>query len=159
MRLFGECEGVKRHGSGFVADGVEAELEAELRAFDGHFVELVLRVLGKAGVAGIVGVGSFHSSGARAERTIHEAFEEAGVKHGVVHVVVIAHSDQLGQRSLEGQPFGDAEVELAFLLQLLVDEKILPVAEVLHAGDAVGEGVGDGEFVAACGDRHGWEAG
>ena len=44
---------------GFVADGVEAELEACLGAFDGHFVELVLRVLRQAGVAGSSAKGAF----------------------------------------------------------------------------------------------------
>ena len=39
-------------------------------------------------------------------------------------------------------------MKLAFLFHLLEDEEVLPVAEVLHAGDAVGECVGDGELVA-----------
>ena len=56
--------------------------------------------------------------------------------------------DQFGQRVFEGQPLRDAEVEFAFLLQFFVDEEVLPVAEVLHAGDAVGERIGDGELVA-----------
>ncbi len=38
--------------------------------------------------------------------------------------------------------------KLAFLLHLLEDEEVFPVTEVLHAGDAVLERVGDGEFVA-----------
>ncbi len=53
-----------------------------------------------------------------------------------------------GSGVFEGQPFGDAELEVAFFFQFFVDEEILPVAEVLHAGDAVGERVGDGELVA-----------
>ncbi len=40
-------------------------------------------------------------------------------------------------------------MELAFLFELLEDEEIVPVAEVLHAGYAVREGVGDGQLVAA----------
>ena len=55
---------------------------------------------------------------------------------------------KLGERVHEGEPLGDAELEAAFLFELFVDEEVLPVAEVLHAGDAVGEGVGDGELVA-----------
>ena len=39
-------------------------------------------------------------------------------------------------------------MEFALLLHLFEDQEVLPVAEVLHAGDAVGERVGDGEFVA-----------
>ena len=53
-----------------------------------------------------------------------------------------------GSGSLKGSHSRDAQLELAFLFQLFKDEKVLPVAEVLHAGDAVGECVGDGEFVA-----------
>ena len=95
---------VESHGGGLVADGVEAKLEAGLRALDGHSVELRLRVLRQAGVAGIVGEGRFHGRGARAERAIHEALQKAGVQHGIVQVVVGAHLDQLGQRIFEGQP-------------------------------------------------------
>ena len=39
-------------------------------------------------------------------------------------------------------------MKLAFFLHLLEDEEVIPVAEVLHAGDAVRERVVDGEFVA-----------
>ena len=49
-------------------------------------------------------------------------------------------------------------MELAFLFQLLKDEEVFPVAEVLHAGDAVGEGVVDGEFVAAAALFVAWAA-
>ena len=76
--------GVESHGGGLVADGVKAELEAGLGAFDGHLVQLGLGVLGQAGVAGIVGVGRFHGGGAGAERAIHEALQKAGVQHGIV---------------------------------------------------------------------------
>ena len=124
-------------------------LEAGLRALDGHFVELCLRVLGQAGVAGIVGVWSFHRRGSRAQRAIHEAFQQAGMQHGIVGVVMGAHLDQIFERRFEGQPLGDAQIELALLFELFEDEKVLPVAEVLHAGYAVGEGVGDGQLVAA----------
>ena len=57
----------------------------------------VLRVLRQAGVAGIVGEGRFHRRGARAERAIHEALEQAGVQHGIVGVVVGAHLLQFGR--------------------------------------------------------------
>ena len=83
--------GVEGHGGGLVADGVEAKLEACLRALDGHLVQLRLRVLGQARVAGIVGVRRLQGGGSRAERAIHEALQEAGVKHGIVRVVVGAH--------------------------------------------------------------------
>ena len=40
-------------------------------------------------------------------------------------------------------------MELALFFQLFKDKEVVPVAEVLDAGDAVGEGVGYCEFVAA----------
>ena len=39
-------------------------------------------------------------------------------------------------------------MKLAFFFHLLEDEEVFPIAEVLHAGDAVGECVVDGELVA-----------
>ncbi len=68
---------------------------------------------------------------------------------GSFMVVVGAHGLQFVERCIEGQPLRDAQVELALFFHLLEDQKILPVAEVLHAGDAVREGVGDGQLVAA----------
>ena len=93
-------------------------------------------------------IGGFHGGGARAERAIHEAFEKAGVEQGIVDVVVSAMCFQFIEGVFEGKPLADAEMKLAFLLHLLEDEEVVPVAEVLHAGDAVGERVVDGEFVA-----------
>ena len=62
--VVGLAEGFKSHGSAAVADGVEADLEAELGAVDDHLVQFVLRELGKAGVFGVVGEGGFHGGGA-----------------------------------------------------------------------------------------------
>ena len=90
---------------------MKAELEAGCGALDGHLVELVLRVLGKAGVAGVVGVGRFHGGGARAERAIHEALEHTGVKQGIAGVVVGAVRFQFVEGLFEGKPLADAEVE------------------------------------------------
>ncbi len=63
--------------------------------------------------------------------------------------MVGAHLLQVIQGSFERQPFADAEVQLPLLFQLLENEEILPIAVVLHAGDAVGERIGNGQFVAA----------
>ena len=71
--VIGLREGIESHGSGAVADGVEAKLEAGLGAFDGHGVEFGLVVARQAGVGWLVGVGRFHRGSARAERAIHEA--------------------------------------------------------------------------------------
>ena len=80
--LLGGLEGIEGHVVGAVADGVEAELEAGGGALGGHLVEVVLLVARDAGVAGIVGVGSFHGGGAGAEGAVHEAFEHAEVEAG-----------------------------------------------------------------------------
>jgi len=73
LRPWWRCRAGSRrrgHGGGFVADGMEAQLEAGLGAFEGHLVELRLGVLGQAGVAGIVVVGGFEGCGAGAERAV-----------------------------------------------------------------------------------------
>ena len=113
-------------------------MKTELCALDGHLVELVLRVLGKAGIGRIVGVGGVEGSGAGAERSVHEAFEEAGVEHGVIRVMMVPHADEVGQGGFEREPLGNAQIKIALLFHLLIDEKIVPVAEVLDTGDAVG---------------------
>ena len=43
---------------------------------------------------------------------------------------------------VEGEPLADAEVELAGFFEVFEDEEVVPGGEVLHGGDAVGEGVG-----------------
>ena len=62
-----------------------------------------------------------------------------------------------GKGALKLQPFGDAEMQAALVLQLFEDQEILPVAEVLHAGYAMRQSIGDGEFVAR-GVPRGWAA-
>src|SRR5208282_235270 len=59
------------------------------------------------------------------------------------------HFNQLRQSIFEGKPFRDADLECAFPFHLFENEEVLPVAEILHARDAVRNSVGDGEFVAA----------
>ncbi len=46
---------------------------------------------------------------------------------------------------VEVEPFGDAEGELAGVLELFEGEEVFPVGVVLDGGDAVGEDVGDGD--------------
>ncbi len=166
--LFGGGEGVEGHGVGFIADCVEAELEAGGGAFGGELVEFLLIVAGNAGVRGIVGVGFGEGGGARAEGAVHEGLEEADVEEGVVGVVRGSSLLKDGQGEVEVEPLGDAEVELVAVLHGFEDEPVLPLGEVLDRGDAVGEGVGDGEvegFAAGFGswrwnlgvdEGHGW---
>ena len=49
------------------------------------------------------------------------------------------------QRQVEIDPLGEAEVQLSAAFHRLENEPVFPVGEILHAGDAVGEGIGDGE--------------
>ena len=70
------------------------------------------------------------------------------MEQGIVDVVVGAMSFQFVERVFEGKPLADAEMKLAFFFHLFEDEEVVPVAEVLHAGDTVGEGVVDGQLVA-----------
>ena len=65
--------GIESHGGGLVADGMEAQLKARRGALDRHLVQLLLGVLGQAGVAGVVGEGRLHRRRPRAERAVHEA--------------------------------------------------------------------------------------
>lgn len=46
---------------------------------------------------------------------------------------------------VEVHPFGDAEVEFVGVLEFFEGKEVLPVGVVLDAGDAVREGVGDGD--------------
>ena len=71
------------------------------------------------------------------------------MQHRVVQIVVSAHLLQLGERSLEREPFADAQVQLSFFLHLLENQEEIPITEVLHAGDAVRQRVVDGQFSAA----------
>ncbi len=157
--LFGGGEGVEGHVVGAVADGVEAELEAGGGAGGGHVVEVVLRVARDAGVGGVVGVGVVHGGGAGAEGAVHEAFEEGEVEEWVVGVVGGAAGVEDGDGEVEVDPLGDAEGEFVFVLELFVDEPVVPGGEVLDGGDAVGEGVGDGELEGLFAGVVGWAAG
>jgi len=51
---------------------------------------------------------------------------------------------------VEGEPFGEAEVELVGVFQLFEGQEVFPFGVVLDAGDAVGEGVVDGEVEGFC---------
>ncbi len=143
--LPGGGEGVERDGVGFVADGVEAELEAGGGALFGHVVEVGLLVARDAGVVGVVGVGFREGGGAGAEGSVHEALEHAEVKERVVGVVGGAARLKSGEGEVEVEPLGDAEVEGAGVFHGLEREPVVPVGEVLNGGDAVRERVGDGE--------------
>lgn len=107
--------------------------------------ELVLVVAGKAGVVGVVGVGLIEGCGAGAEGTVHKGLEHGEVEKRVVSGVAgTAFLEDL-KGLVEGEPLGEAEVELVRVLELFEGEEVLPVGVVLDAGDAVGEGVVDGE--------------
>ena len=66
----------------------------------------------------------------------------------IIDIMMSAMCFQFVERVFEWQPLADAEMKLSIFLHLLEDEEVFPVAEVLHAGDAVGEGIMDSEFVA-----------
>ena len=151
-----EC--IERHVVGAVADGVEAELEAGGGALGGHLVEVVLLVARDAGVGGLVVVGRFHGGGAAAERAVHEALEHAEVQQRVVEVVAGAALLEVADGEVEVDPLVDAEGEFVFVLEAFEDEPVVPVGEVLHGGDAVGECVADGELRALRRCRR-WAAG
>jgi len=65
-------KGVERHLNAFVADGVEAELEAREHALFCHVVELGCFIAGQTGVLRIVGVWSEQGGGVGTEGTVHE---------------------------------------------------------------------------------------
>ncbi len=67
------------------------------------------------------------------------------MKEGVVGVVGGAARFESGEGEVEVEPLGDAEVEGAGVFHGFEHEPVFPVGEVLDGGDAVGEGVGDGE--------------
>jgi len=50
-----------------------------------------------------------------------------------------------GEGQVEVEPLGDAEVEAVVALHGFEGEPVVPVAEILHAGDAVRERVDDGD--------------
>ncbi len=70
------------------------------------------------------------------------------MEHWIVDVMMCAISFQFFKGVLKGKPLANAEMKLALLFHLLENEEILPVTEVLDAGDTMGEGVFDGEFIA-----------
>ena len=59
-------------------------------------------------------------------------------------------------RIVETEPFADAQGQLAFALQVLVNQKRLPTGIVLRRGDAPTGGVGDGKFGGAAKTRGSW---
>ena len=144
--LAGPFEGVEGHVVGAVADGVEAELEACHGAVGGHLVEVVLLVAGDAGVGGLVGVGGFEGGGAGAEGAVHEALEHGGVEEGIVEGGRRWRSLRLSTGVSKASHSADAEMEFVVVFEVFEDEEVVPVGEVLDGGDAVGEGVGDGDF-------------
>ena len=152
---------IERHRRGLVADGVKAQLKARLaRARRPSCSARSCVNCGRPGVAGIVSEGRLHGRRARAERSIHEALEHAGVQHrdrSASWWARIFFNSSSGARN--GSHSLMRRFELSFLLHLLEDQEEIPVAEVLRAGDAVRERVVDGEFSAAaaffrCGRRN-----
>ena len=71
------------------------------------------------------------------------------MEHGVVWIVVRSLLFELIERFFEREPLGYPDFEAVLLFELFEDEEVLPVAEVLDAGDAVRKSVGDCELVAA----------
>ena len=131
---------------GLIADGVEAELKAGGGAGGGQGVQLFLAVAGDTGVVWVVGVGFGEGGGAGAEGAIHEALEHGEVEERVVGGVGGAARLEVAEGEVEVDPFGEAEVEFAFAFHGFEHEPVIPRGEVLNAGDAVGECVGDGEI-------------
>ena len=142
--LFGSGEGVEGHCVGLVADGVEAKLEAGGAAGSGHLVEGVLVIACDAGVGGVVGVGFGEGGGAGAEGAVHEGFELADVEEWIVGGMAGSALFEDGDGEVEVEPLGYAEVEFIGVFEGEEDLEVVPVGEVLGAGDAVGKGVGDG---------------
>jgi hypothetical protein len=120
-----------------------------LRALDGHLVELILRVLGQAGVAGIVGVGSFMAAVREPSEPSMKPLRKPVWSMGSLASWWARILIQIGSGALKGSHSEMRRLSLPSFSNSSKTRKILPVAEVLHAGDAVGEGVGDGQFVAA----------
>src|ERR1039458_1089246 len=59
-----------------------------------------------------------------------------------------AHLLQIFKWCLERKPFTDAQRKLALFFHFFKDQEILPVAEVLHAGDAMLQSIRNGQFIA-----------
>src|ERR1035437_9270532 len=57
---------------------------------------------------------------------------------------------------VEPQPFADAQAQLAFALQVLVNQEGFPTRIVLGRGDAPARSVGEGKFGGAAQARGGW---
>ena len=53
---------------------------------------------------------------------------------------------RIADGEVEVDPLADAEREFVFVLEAFEDEEVFPVGDVLDGGDAVGEGVRDGEL-------------
>ena len=146
---FGGGESVERHLHGAVSDGVKADLESGRRALNRHAIQLVLLVTRQAGVAGIVGIRRQQRRRARSQRAVHEALEHGGVQHGIVGRMVRAVRLQKADGVVKGEPFADAQRQLAFALQVFVDEENVPTGIVLGGSDTPAGGVGQGEFGGA----------
>src|SRR5690349_22284854 len=106
---------------------MEPDLEAITGTLSGHGVQLVLLIARNAGILGIVIVRREHGSSARSQRSIHEAFQHAGVQHGITLWMVAARVEQLVWRRIKGKPLRDAQSELALFFHLLIHKKIFPV--------------------------------
>ena len=130
-------EDIEGDAIGAVADGVEGELEASFVALDGHLAKFIGIHDEDARSGGVVGVRREHSCGTRAESTVGDHFQGARFKPRIGDAALTAQILQIAQRRGEAEPFGDADGELAFFLDVAIDEEIVPIGIVLDGGDAI----------------------
>ncbi len=135
------AEGIERHLHGAVTDRVKAHLELGCGTLLRHRIQLCLVITWNAAVAGVVAVGRVERGGARAERAVHKALQHAGVQHAIVGGMMGAMFFQRLDRIEEGQPLGDTDRQVIFALKLLHRQEVVPLGEVLHAGDSVDRGI------------------
>src|SRR2546421_2461671 len=131
---------IERHANSFIADGVEADLKACVRAFDGHAREFFGRVAWDAAVVRVVGEGREHGGGVRSQCAVHVAFE-----HGQTDAERIdlkrrklrALSFQLLNCVLKVLPLGHTNRQLVCAEQLAVKLDVLITRIVLNRSDTI----------------------
>jgi hypothetical protein len=147
---FADCfEDVEGDTIGTVADSMKIKLKPGFIALDSHLAEFVGLHDEDAADGRIVGVRSEHDGSARAERAIGDHFQRAGFEPGITGAALSAHIQKVVERGGERKPFGDADGELPFLLQLLISNVIFPLGIVLNGSDAIFGEFGEDEFDAA----------
>src|SRR3989442_3637040 len=139
-------EDVESNAIGTVTDGVEIELETGLVSFDGHDAQFFGIVDEDPGRGRIVGIWLEHCSRARTESAIRDCFERAGLQPRILGAALSLHILQLVERQIERQPLRDAHGEFAFLLELFVNLKILPLRIVLDRSDSIPGDVLENQF-------------